>query len=126
MRCVGTAGFEPTASCSQSRHSTRLSYVPRDFRYQSPANEHKQISNRHSSTCSPPPHRSPEIPLNNLPNAYSSNIDATSKTEIRIDACNSGNKMIALQVKSANGDETEKRFGRATSRAMDACGMVFV
>ena len=25
---VGAAGFEPAASCSQSRHSTRLSYAP--------------------------------------------------------------------------------------------------
>ena len=25
---VGTGGFEPSASCSQSKRSTRLSYVP--------------------------------------------------------------------------------------------------
>ncbi len=25
---VGTAGFEPVTSCSQSKRSTRLSYVP--------------------------------------------------------------------------------------------------
>ncbi len=28
---IGTAGFEPTASCSQSRRSTRLNYIPCAF-----------------------------------------------------------------------------------------------
>jgi hypothetical protein len=28
---VGTAGFEPAASCSQSRRATRLRYVPSDL-----------------------------------------------------------------------------------------------
>ena len=28
VKCVGTAGFEPATSCSQSRRAAKLRYVP--------------------------------------------------------------------------------------------------
>ena len=33
QKLVGMTGFEPAASCSQSRRSTKLSHIPIDFGY---------------------------------------------------------------------------------------------
>ncbi len=49
---VGATGFEPATSCSQSRHSTRLSYAPRTARTRAGTYEHPR---GFTSRARPPP-----------------------------------------------------------------------
>jgi hypothetical protein len=43
---VGTAGFEPTASCTPSKRATRLRHVPKDFIPSFVNNQLKKISTK--------------------------------------------------------------------------------
>src|SRR5690349_7271706 len=43
---IGTAGFEPTASCSQSRRSTRLNYIP-----YAADGQYRQLGGRVNTSC---------------------------------------------------------------------------